>query len=174
MQLSPSSGTESNYIRTFWIAVATRSCSNKKLTLSDKTLAGTKLESTFWRDLLTFLRSFSLLYSSATACDQETYQTLELCWPVHHLQPAWAWSEKTMFAYCLKPGTWCSPRPASLALGSVCASGHWFDPTLHRVSCSRSAQSQTLSCSGAVAALTLPLGTVLPEMWNIRHYHNHQ
>lgn len=80
--------------------------------------------------------------------------------------PTWAWMKK-LFAHCVIPGTWCSPRPVCPALGSVCASGRWFDPTLHRVSCSRSAQSQTPSYSGDAAALTLSLGTVLPKKHTI-------
>lgn len=63
------------------------SFSSKQLASSYKTLLGTKL-STFCRDSLTFFSSFSLLYSSATSCDEETYQSPELRGLMHHLQPA--------------------------------------------------------------------------------------
>lgn len=59
--------------------------SNKELALIHKTLVGIEL-STFNRVSLTLLTSFSLLYSSATPCDQETNWTHELWGLMHNIQ----------------------------------------------------------------------------------------
>ena len=67
------------------------------------------------------------------------------------------------------PGTSWSPRPTCPALGSACASGHWFHPSRHKGSYNGPDRSQTPSCTGGAARQRLSLGTAWSGILRWRH-----